>query len=238
MSTDTLIPVEEDLLTLNARAFATAWCNAFLATSDDPERPALFRTLSLEWLDDGMHMVATNGHALFRSWVGEGEDRPWPDTKVAPNRSIVVMDTEGFGIGFMKTLLRVTGDEGREHEQLSISIAKSDEGATLSLGEEFVSERVILRACGQRIDLRVYAGEYPKWRQLQFGVDKRELVDTMSVGPKLFKLLGKLIGPTAIDLEFSGHEKAIAFVARTAVSVVPYVVGLIMPMRRPSQDDE
>jgi hypothetical protein len=238
MTTDLLVPNEEELLTLNARSFAIAWLNAFLATSDDESRAVLYRSLSLEWFDDGLHMVATSGHALFRSWVADQESGPWPAPKLKPNHSVVVMDVEGFGAAFMKTLLRVTNEEGREHEVISISVAKADEGATLSLGPEFVSYRVILRSCGQRIDLRVYDGEFPKWRQFKFGIDKRELVDGMTVSPKMFALLGKLRDVTAIDLEFAGETNAISFVGRRFEGAPPTVLGLVMPMRRPTPEDD
>lgn len=230
--------VEEDLITMPARVAAIAWLNAFLAASTDEARPVLFQTLSLEWFDDGLHIVGCDGTALFRTWAPEAEGGIWPDPALKPNRSVVVMDTEGFGIGFMRTLLKVTSDEEREHEKLTIAVAPADEGATLLLGEEFMGSRLVLRACGQRIDLRIYDGEYVKWRELDFGLNKVEQVDELRIATRLFALVGKFKGASAVNLAFHGKQKAVAFIARDGEFPNPQVVGLLMPMRKGEQEDE
>lgn len=238
MSLTKEVPVEQDMLTVPARVIATAWLNAFLASSTDENRPAMHRTLSLEWFDDGLHIVGCDGTALFRTWAPEVEGGIWPDPALSPNRSVVVMDIEGFAAAFMKTLLRVTQDDGRAGEKLSLSIAKADEGATLALGEEFVSERLILRSCGQRIDLRLYEGEYPDWRRLDFGLNKAEQVSGLTISTRMFAMVGKFKGCDAVDLTFQGKAKAVAFVARGMMNTEAGVVGLLMPMRKPTEDEE
>lgn len=231
MTTDTL-EKQQSLITLSARALATAWLNAFLASSDEEDRPVLYRSLSLEFFRNGLHLIGCDGSALFRSWVPDSDDRPtWPDQSEAPIRSVVVMDPDGFGIGFMRALLRLTNDEERAHESISMSTLAADEGATLSLGEEFMTERLALRACGQRIDLRLFEADYPDWRKLRLGLEVTERVESLTVAPRLFGMIGKLKGVSAVDMEFYGEMKHVAFTARGATEVR----GLMMPMRKPEK---
>lgn len=219
-------------VTVSARAAATAWINAFLATSQDEDRFVLYRTLGLEFFDDGIQLIGCDGTALFRAWVptvGDHTAAKWPALSMAPERAVVVMDPDGFGLGFMKALLRVTNDEAHEFEELVITTAPADDEAEVPLGAEFMTERVTLRACGQRIDLRLFDGAYPNWRQLRLGIEEVERVDGLTVAPRLFQMVGKLKGVGAVDLEFYGDSRHIGFTARGECEVR----GLIMPMRRP-----
>jgi hypothetical protein len=242
VSTQTSMLVDEQVaVTVRAHATARAWLNAFLATGDEENRPVLNRTLCLEFFAGGVQLIACDGTALFRSWVplvaddkSESAVNDWPVTAELPDRSIVIMDTEGFGLAFMRSLLRVTADEERQFELLAISTAPADDGATLALGEEFATERLTLRACGQRIDLRLYDGPYVNWRNARLGMDDVERVDGLTIGTHVFQLVGKLKAVNAVDLEFYGDRKHVVFAARG----VTEVRGLLMPMRRQKVDDE
>jgi hypothetical protein len=152
----------------------------------------------------------------------------WPSDDEAPVRSIVIMDPDGFGVGFMRTLLKVTGDEGHAGEELSIETAAIDEEAAPSLGAAFQTERVVLRACGQRLDLRLMEDRYPDWRRLSLGV-AGERVEGMRLAPRLLGLISKLKDVLAVDLDFHGTEKYVSFASSTGASKMR---GLIMPMRR------
>lgn len=231
MTTDTA----QTQITVPARAACLAWLNAFTASGTDPEKSSLYRTLSLEFFTGGVQLIGCDGAALFRSWVpakpDDEEPAPWPDLSEAPERTVVVMDPDGFGSGYMKTLLKVTGEEAHEFEELVITTASQDEDATIALGTEFMTERLILRACGQRIDLVLFEGAYPDWRQLRLGFEAVERLDSLTLGARLFALVGKLKAVTAVDLEFYGETKHIAFHARGDAEVR----GLMMPMRRSAE---
>lgn len=228
MPTETLAPTQ---ITVPARAAATAWLNAFLASSTDPDRPTLYRTLSVEFFRRGIQVIGCDGTALFRCWVPRtGDEKPAtaPHFAEAPSRTVVVMDPDGFGKGYMSTLLKVTSEEAHELEELTITTATQDEDATIALGTEFMTERLILRACGQRIDLVLLDGQYPDWRALKLGMETVERVDSLTLAPRLFALVGKLKGVSAVDLEFHGDERHIGFVARGDSECR----GLLMPMRK------
>ena len=228
METETLTPTQ---IAVGARAAALAWLNSFSAASTDTDRPALYQTLSLEFFRRGVQLVGCDGTALFRTWVprnGDEKPAPWPHTSEAPVRTVVVMDPDGFGKGYMSTLLRVTGEEAHALEELTITTAPHDEEATIALGTEFMTERLILRACGQRLDLVLYEHPYPDWRAFRLGVHDIERVDGLTVGTRMFALVGKLKGVSAVDLEFHGEEKHVGFTARGECEVR----GLLMPMRK------
>lgn len=235
-------PREDLLLTVNAQSAATAWLNAFLATGDDKDRPVLYRTLVVEFFAEGVQLIACSGVALFRSWLPrsdlEGTALAWPALDEEPRRRVIVMDVERFAVGFMKILHQVTSAEEREFESLTLSVAAQDEGATLSLGEEFVSERLILRSCGQRLDLRLMDGVFPDWRSLQLGIDARERVEGIAFGPKVVGLIGKLKGCRQVRFEFHGAERYVGFEAGGGSDIPPLVRGMLMPMRKGEQQEE
>ena len=218
-------------ISVNAHAAAVAWLNVYLAASQDEDRRALYRNLSLEFYDGGIQIVATDGTMLFRSWVPTEDNAAWPPLDEEPQRSVVVMDGEGFGVGFMRTLLRVAGEDGHSFDQLAITVAPHDGEATIPLGAEFMSERITLRASGQRIDLRLYEDDYPNWRAAEFGLRDAERVDGLTLSPRILGTVGKLKLVTAVDVEFFGDTKGIAFVARGMTEVR----GVLMPMLRPAK---
>jgi hypothetical protein len=217
-------------ITIPAHVAATAWLNAHSATSKEEDRPTL-RALALEFFPRGVQFIGCDGTVLVRSWVPiTDDDKPadFPTLDEAPSRSICLLDSEGFGASFMKALQRVTSEEGRSFEELSLTIQPNDEGATLALGEQFMTERLVLRACGQRTDLRLYEDAYVDWRKTRLGMEGIERVDSLTVAPRLLALIGKLKGIDAIDLEFYGADKHVAFVGRGLVEVR----GILMPMRK------
>lgn len=215
-------------LTVPARAAALGWLNAFLAASTEEDRPVLYRTLSVEWFDDGLQFIATNGHALFRAWVPVQVGAPWPRMDTTPDCRAIVRDTDQFGLAFMRTLLAVTnGDEGIAVE-CTVALEYADE--LPALGEDLSRKRLIITAAGQRLELNVYEAEYPNWRALRLGIDDVVRVDGLVIGPKMFQMVGKLKGVNRVALDFHGVTRAVAFEA-TGESDVR---GFIMPMR----DDE
>lgn len=219
-------------IAVRARSAATAWLNTFLATSQDDARPVLYRTMSVEFFEAGVQCIATDGTALFRSWVPVRLGDDWPELDEAPVRAVTVMDVQGFGLSFMHSLLRVTSDEGRASDDLSLEVLPMDEGATLALGQEFATERLVLRACGQRIDLQLMEDSYPNWRALKLDRVDVERVDGLLVAPRLLAMVGKIKGVGTVGLSFVEAGRRVDFVARGAEAEVR---GIIMSMRREAE---
>lgn len=211
--------------TANARATSRAWLNAFLAASDDAEKPTLYRTLSVEFFEKGVQFIGCDGTMLFRTWVAGDALAPMPEIEEAPERAIVVMDADKFASTFMRTLGTALPDDSFETIALAIEKAPADE---MPLGEEFGAEILTLRALGQQLHCRLYDSAYPDWRKLQFGLAAAEMVDGMTLATRLFATVGKLKGVTAIACDFLGTKRQIVFHGTGDAEVR----GLLMPMRR------
>jgi hypothetical protein len=234
-------------ITVNASAAATAWINAFHATGQDQERWALYRTMSVEIYKTGVQFIATSGTLLFRTWVPtlneENEAHDWPAWQDEPVSAVVVMDTNHFALAFIKALLSAA--KSFEVAELSLTIEPAPEDGDAEqppLGASFSQDVLTLRAFGQQLHCRLYEDTYADWRALDFGIDKAERVDGMTVSLAMLATIGKLKGVGSVDLTFTGGEKQI-----TMRGVAGSFIGVMMPMRRkekekpqpePEDDDE
>lgn len=220
-------------VSLKTSDLALAWVNVFHATGQSEDRPRLYRTIALEFFPHGVQLVATDGHLLLRTFVSDGSwgehvgyDR-WPDLLSRPIRAVTVMDREGFGIGFMKTVLKTAQQQDDAGEMLELSLTRHVDADQPDLGEDLSAWRLTIRSCGQRFDLKLHDEAYPNWRALNIGTSWAERVDGMTLAPWVFRTLGKLKGPTAFELDFQGDDRAI-FLSTRGV----HIKGLVMPMRR------
>lgn len=223
-------------VTVNASAAATAWINAFHATGQDQERWALYRTMSVEIYPTGVQFIATSGTILFRTWVptidADGKASEWPEQEEVPPCSVVVMDGNHFALAFIRALLSAA--KQFEVAELSLTVEPApemDEDEEPPLGAAFSKDVLTLRAFGQQLHCRLFEDKYANWRKLDFGIDKAELVDGMTVSTSMFATVGKLKGVGAVECTFTGGEKQIIL-----TGVAGSFKGLLMPMRRKEKD--
>lgn len=214
-------------ISVNAGRGATAWLNAFLASGQDDSRTALNRTLCVEFFENGVHFVGCDGTILLRTWVPstEHDDAPFPGIDEIPDETVVVMDPDKFAVGFVRALLAASKDAEFSPMSIAVEPAPTDEPA---LGESLAADMLTLHAFGQRLHCRLYDGAYPDWRRLQFGIATAELVDGMTLAPRMFATVGKLRDVSRVDCGFSGDARQITITATGATEVR----GLLMPMRR------
>lgn len=215
----------------NAYRFGIGWLNAFVATSQDESRPALFRTLSVEVFPQGVQLIGCDGTILLRSWVPantEGEV-PMPLLEEAPERAVVVMDVEKFALGFVRTLTSMAGQDANRAAWVELSVEPAAPPEEPGLGDLLASEVLVLKAFGQRLSCRLFEGPFPDWRALRFGLDAAERVEGMRLAVRLFGCVGKLKGILGVDCEFHGAERQIVL---HGVGAAAEVRGLLMPMRR------
>jgi hypothetical protein len=215
---------------------AQAWLNASIASGQDDSRPPLYRTLSVEFFRRGIQFVGCDGTVLFRTWAPYSDigdlPAPHPEYDETPEDSVVVSDVDKFALGFMKTLLSALDDVPWE---LSISVEEREDEKEPALGNALRGHVLVLHALGQRLTCKLYDGPFPDWRRLQFGLDKAELVDGLTVSPRIFSAAGKLKGVVGVDCSFHGDGKAIEI--RTTEPSAS-VRGLLMPMRRTRSEAE
>lgn len=239
-----LLTAADVSVTVNAGRAATAWLNAFLAHSEEESRPALCRTLSVEFFREGVQFIGCDGTILLRAWVPaeNAMNEDWPEIEEVPDMSVVVMDPDKFALAFMRTLGSAAGGEGNTHMPVTLAVEPSillPEGVTVSvetdsplgtaLGAAFESKMLTLSAFGQRLHCRLYEAEYPKWRQLQYGLSPAEQVDGMKLALRMFATVGKLKSVSSVDCAFLGATRQINITAKGDGGEVR---GLMMPMRR------
>lgn len=211
---------------LPATGAATAWLNAFLATGQSEDRPALCRTLAIEAFPQGVQFIGCDGTLLFRAWAGE--PTAWPDVSEAALWTAVVMDPDGFALSFMRTLLATAkASDHPELHEVTFEVTAID-SAEPALGDDFRAQQMVLHACGQQLSLRLYEDEYPNWRALRLGVQPIERVDGLRIALRMVKTLAKLKGVVSMDLDFHGKDRHIAFTAQGEAAIC----GVVMPMRK------
>lgn len=218
-------------ITLNAERAAVAWLNAFLATGQDDARPAMHRTIAVEFFRKGIQFVAVDGTMLFRTWAPTREGAAMPLLEEDPNRTVIVLDREHFAKGFVQTMLTVAREGENEGATVSFAIEPAPTRAAEGelLGESFSADVLVLRAFGQRLHCAIYEGAFPDWRKLQFGIEAIEQVEGMKLATRLFATVGKIKGVLGIDCDFRGEDRAIDI---HAVGEKAELRGLLMPMRR------
>ena len=213
---------------------AQAWLNASISSSQEDGRPALYRTVRIEIFRRGVQLISCDGTMLFRTWAPFSDignlPAPLPEFDEPPEDAVTVLDEERFALGFMRTLLAATSGENARITELSLSIDPV-ESEQVALSEEVQEYALTLHALGQQLSCKLFDGQYPDWRGLQFGLPPEELVDGMTLAPRMFAAVGKLKGVSGVDCEFRGAERAIEW---RAVHGSAPCCGLLMPMRRPT----
>lgn len=100
---------------------AQAWLNAAIASGQDDARPALYRTLSVEFFRSGIQFIGCDGTVLFRTWAPYSDigdlAAPHPEYDEVPEDAVVVSDVDKFALGFMKTLLGASPAERALREE-------------------------------------------------------------------------------------------------------------------------
>ncbi|MGN6111268.1 MAG: hypothetical protein ACTHU0_39585 [Kofleriaceae bacterium] len=239
MSSSSLLGITASAVALPAKAATVAWQNVFSATGDDEARALLNRTICLEWFPQGIQLIATNGHLLLRAWVAaEGEERSsWPSSHARPDRSMIVLDTDGFVLSFIRALAKLTSQEGHAYETLSLSIENADEEP--ALGEELEAKVLTLKAAGQRLDCKLLELDYPNWRSVKKLWGLYDRVDGIAISPRLLRIIGSLKGVSRVDLKFSGDDTYVDLEALPADGVRGGEIrGFVMPMRRPEREED
>ncbi len=213
---------------------AQAWLNAAIASGQDADRGALYRTLRIEFFEAGIQFIGCDGTMIFRTWASYSDagdlPAPQPPADKLPKDSVTVLDIEKFAVGFMRTLLAATAGENTRMMDLEVSIDPAEEEQA-ALSEEIEEYVLTLHALGQRLSCKLYEGQFPNWRGLELGLDSAELVDGMTLAPRMFAAIGKLKGVAGVDLEFRGRDRAIDW---RSMHLSAPCRGLLMPMRKPT----
>lgn len=217
----------------DARQLARGWLSVALASAKDDDRPALHRTVSIEGFPEGLRLVATDSYVLLRSWVpaiGREHD-PEPDLDESPAMSAVAMDIHGRARNLLGHLLGLALADGAPLIEVRITLGVHDQETEAASFEGLEAEWVVLEHPDhERLKLRAYEGEYPNWRKVLSGFDRKR-TDAIALNTEIIgrlSKLGKWHGDQPLLWRFGGQDRmALLEVA----SSEPHVEGAVMPVR-------
>lgn len=155
----------------DAGALADAWLSVALASARDDERPALSRTLLVEFFGDaGVRLVATDGYVLLSGWVGTSEQEA-PSLEEAPSASVVAIDAHGRAASLMGHLRRLRSDalkEGLPAPEATLRVGEPlPEPHTTAEFAGLEPQALIIDHPGrEELALPLYEGDYPSWRSI------------------------------------------------------------------------
>lgn len=220
-------------LTFDAGWLSRAWLSVAEASSKDKERPALNRTVCVEFFSDGVRLVATDSYMLLTAWVPclEKTDPPAdaPLLDEVPFETIVAIDEDGRAKGLFAYLLALT--EGKGHPEILVKLATGPSPETsLGMFDGMVGDCLTIAAEDREaLLLGVYDGSFPTWRPYvsQFKGGKTPV---LALNPDL---LGRVVKMAKVNN--AGHVNwyfgGSLGPARIEVAGEPMITGLVMPVR-------
>ena len=212
---------------LPTHALATAWLNTFTSTGDDPDRPALYRTISAEFYGaSAVRLIATDSYMLTIAWcASDGE--PEPDLSEAPDHSLVVMDTEQRGKGLMSYLWTATKKD-MLHET-DLRIVNGEEPSTPSLSDDLARKALIVDTELERLTLPILQGEYPGWRSLLSAWSPKG-TERVALAPDLLGRFAKFKHAGPVRFSLNGDTGGVRWEMVPGPELM-MAHGLLMPVR-------
>ncbi len=227
-----------ETLTFDAGWLARAWLAVAEASSKDKARPALNRTVCVEFFTDGVRLVATDSYMLLTAWVprfektnGEDAAPPAPELDEAPYSTVVAIDEDGRAKGLFAYLLGLT--EGKDHPEVLVRLTEGPAPETTGPALVFDSLNgdclTIAADDREALILGLYDGGYPTWRNVLSSFSPQR-PRALALSPDI---LGRVVkaakagGATELHWWFGGANKA----SKVEIEGRPNVVGLIMPLR-------
>src|SRR5436305_10638746 len=163
-------------LTFDAGWLARAWLSVAEASSKDKGRPALDRTMAVEFYGDGVRLVATDSYMLLTTWVpcfavtsAETVVIAAPDLEESPLSTVVAIDEDGRAKGLFSYLLGLVSAKDAPEILVTLTTGPAPEisGPALVLWEGGAGDCLTIAADDREaLLLGLYEGEYPTWRRL------------------------------------------------------------------------
>jgi hypothetical protein len=224
------MPAPEPATLFDAETLARGWLSVAIASANDPERPALHRTVCVEQFSDGVRLVATDSYILLTAWVpalGADDLAVEPSHDEAPTTTHVVIDDHRRGRSLFEHLLAlVTAKDAMPIEaRLSFAVDAEANGAFEGIEAGIA---VIEYPGHERLTLRLFEHPYPNWRKV-VAAHTTVKTDAVALAPDLVGRLVKLgkLHDSPLLWHFGGRDKS----ARVRVEGSPPIDGLAMPVR-------
>lgn len=227
---------EGTALKFDAGVLASAWLGVAQASGKDDERPALSRTMLVEFYEKGVRLVATDGYVLLTAWVPEASAfGAAPEIDESPEDVVIAIDPHGRGAGLMGHLRKLAGeaaDTGLE-SKVTFRVGQPPMTPTETVEIEGLESRALIidHPGREELALPLFEGKYPEWRSI-LGTHKAAKTDAIAINPEIIGRLARLGRFYAEPLvwRFGGALGA------ALLSIGP-IRGAAMPMRWPGIDD-
>lgn len=225
---------------------ARGWLSTAIASSNDKERPALHRTVSIEAYPTGLRLVATDSYVLLRSWVPNVE-HPFerePGLDEAPYATAIATDPHGRARNFLAHVLKLSrnaekADEMPPEVRLNLGVVDEVDSSVQPSFAGLEARYVVLELvddAAERLKLLTYEGAFPEWRNLTF---TPEATTAIALNPDIvgrLSTLAKYLPGASLGFEWGGTLGVARMTARygsddVPVTDVPAVEGLVMPCR-------
>jgi hypothetical protein len=228
----------------DAPTFAVAWQQVANACATDPDIPVLNRTVALEEYVHGVRLVATDRFILLTAYVPnldtDDNEVPTPDT--APERTVIVTDTDSRAAGLFAYIRKLAKREKLESAPEGTREVRVDHDVRVPAGVDITQETfegmeptftMFTVPDVEKVYLPVIESGYPDWRPLILDHNPVR-THTIHLNPDRLAALGRLY-PGPIEWQFGGAQKA----ARVTVAgSYPLVEGVVMPVRWLEEDAE
>lgn len=218
--------------TLPGLHLASSWLNCALASSEDENRPVLYRTILVEVFKGGVQLVATDSWMLLAAFVPTDADDltpPPPTIDESPIETHVVMDPDKR----MQSLMRFVLTDAKAAEKagvpcdLTLSISSAESPSEPTLDPSLDRSMFIVQTDNERLALPIYEGDYPTWRAL-LAAHREEPTGTLALNPTLLGRFGKLknfAGPISMIL-----NGATGMIALSSPADESYLFGGVVPV--------
>lgn len=188
-------------------ALANAWLNVALASSDDENRPILWRSVLVETFKTGLQLIATDSYLLLGCYVPfpRHDLTPPPGLDEKPNETVIAVDPAGRMTSLMRHVHKeaVKAEEAGEDYEVRLAARSIESTATPTLDPSLDRLRFTVQTDDERLSLPIYEAEYPNWRSL---VAKPNTVATEDVALSIDILarLGRIRGASHLQFTFDG----------------------------------
>lgn len=219
----------------NAHTIAKGWRSVAIASGSDKHQPALDHAVFIEQYSHGVRLVATDSTVLLHTWCPtaaaeeEGLIAP-PDWDEVPLVTAVALDPHGRAKSFLAHAQQLAGDDNAGMIEVSLDLGVIVEEREPRLAGLDPTWCVLEMRKRERLQLRLFEGEWPKWRALYLGVvpQATSLVAlNLEVAERLAKL-AKIHGTTRLGYHFAGP---LAMAKVELIESIPEIHGLVMPCR-------
>jgi hypothetical protein len=224
------------MTTFDATLLAKGWLSVAIASSKDPERPVLHKTIYVEHYPEGVRLLATDSYLFLRAWVPEvnHENDPEPSLAEVPVSTAIAIDGDGRAIGFMKYALKRAAEAAQRHESVEVTMNLGVVDQTANVGSPsfggMESRWVILEMPDvEKVKLLCCEGVWPNWRLLGAGYSP-EKTETVAMAPERLLQVARLakVHGAPVGWTFCGANTA----ARIQIlESEPDVQGLVLPCR-------